>query len=102
MSYAVLIRALQLSLRAMGAAIWRCWLAAAIMAAVIQGVFSLPIPGLDLPMVQLGIGVAVGVVAYVAALLGLWWLAGRPHGAEQMTLAAISRMRGSALAAGET
>lgn len=98
MSYGVLIRALRLSLRAMGAAIWRCWVAAAVMAVVVRGVLSLPIPGLDLPAMQLGVGIAVGAAAYVAALLGLWRLAGRPYGAEQMTLAAIVRLRGSALA----
>lgn len=98
LSYGVLIRALHLSLRVIGAAIWRCWLAAAIMAAIVRGALSLPVPGLDLPAVQLGAGIVVGAVAYVAALLGLWRLAGRPQGAEQMTLAAIARVRGSPLA----
>lgn len=98
MAYAVLIRALRLSVRTLVAAIWRCWLAAAIMAAVVWGTVSLPLPGLDLPAVKLAAGVAVGVVVYAVALLGLWQLAGRPQGAEQMTLAAIARMRGSALA----
>lgn len=99
MSYTVLIRALRLSLRAMGAAIWRCWVAAAVMAVIVRVALSLPVPGLDNPWLQLGVGVGVGAVAYVAVLLGLWWLSGRPHGAEQMTLAAIARMRGTPLAA---
>jgi hypothetical protein len=43
--------------------------------------------------------VGVGAVAYLAVLLGLWRLSGRPHGAEQITLAAIARMRGTPLAA---
>lgn len=93
MSYTVLIRALKISLRAINAATWRSWLAAAIMATIVRGVLCLPLPGLDHPVVQLGVGVIAGVAAYVATLLGLWRIAGCPRGAERMTLDAIRQLR---------
>jgi O-antigen/teichoic acid export membrane protein len=100
LSYVVVIRHLHISLLLLGKAIWRCWLSAAIMAAIVSAALSLSAAWLDNPWAQLGAGIVLGAAVYPLTLLALWWIAGRPHGAEQMALSALARMRGSALATG--
>jgi O-antigen/teichoic acid export membrane protein len=99
LSYGVVLRYLHISLPAIGKAVWRCWLAAATMAAILSGTLSLAPDWFDSPWEQLLGGIAIGAAVYPLVLLALWWLARRPHGAEEMTLAALVRMRDSALAA---
>ncbi len=44
------------------------------------------------PLLQLAIALPVGVAVYVSALTILWWLWGRPHGAESLTLQRLSQV----------
>jgi hypothetical protein len=99
LSYSVVIRYLHISLFAMAKAVWRCWLAAGIMAVIVSGAMSLAPTWLDDPWERLFGGIAIGAATYPVVLLSLWRLVGCPAGAEEMTLAALARLRGSALAA---
>ncbi len=67
---------------------WRPLAAGAAMAAVVLAVQALAPP---LPLLRLGLAAGSGALAYAAALLGLWRLAGRPAGLEAALLGARVR-----------
>jgi O-antigen/teichoic acid export membrane protein len=96
LSYAIIGRTLHISMVDLAKAVWRSWLAAAVMAAVVLWVGSAPVALLDHSIVRLVVCVPLGVVVYVAALIGLWMASGRPRSAEQFTLTAIRQLRARA------
>lgn len=68
--------------------VWRPLLATAAMAGVLvwQGLGWTALPGSPLVIgEQLVLAVAVGAITYCAVIVLLWWLAGRPEGAEMLT-----------------
>jgi hypothetical protein len=69
------------------------------MAVVLRSIFGLDAEWLALPAVQLGIGAVLGAATYIAAHLALWWLSGRPDGAERILIKALSGPRGAAVPA---
>jgi O-antigen/teichoic acid export membrane protein len=94
LSYVIVIRSLHISMGELAKAVWRSWMAAAIMAAVIAWIIFSPAPWLEHPAIKLAVGVPLGAITYVISLLGLWIAAGRPWSAEQITLVAIRQFRG--------
>jgi lipopolysaccharide exporter len=81
--------------------IWRPILATAAMAGVLiwQGLGWTALPGSPLVIGEhLALAVAIGASTYCAVIVLLWWLAGRPDGAEVLTwrLAKRSLVRQSA------
>ncbi len=72
------------SLRASWQVVWRPFAAVAAMAAMWPLVAGLVAP-LWLPL-RLALEMGLGAAVYALALCGLWWLAGRPAGAEQCVL----------------
>jgi lipopolysaccharide exporter len=69
------------------AAIWRVLVATAAMAA---GLFALYLSGggAAASIVQLIVGIPAGAAIFALAQLGLWWVCGRPAGAERIILTA--------------
>ncbi|MBB3771015.1 PST family polysaccharide transporter [Angulomicrobium tetraedrale] len=72
---------------------WRSLTSACIMAgAVLALKLGLPpMTGSLAQVVELGLIIAAGMLVYVATHLGLWWLAGRPDGAERFLFGMIQR-----------
>jgi lipopolysaccharide exporter len=91
-SYAITLRALGIRAGRLFAAIWRTWLSAAVMAFVVHRSLEWAGPSIGLPILKLAAGAIIGATVYVATHLALWRLAGRPRGAEAMTLDAIGYM----------
>lgn len=77
-------RLLGLRWRALGATLWRPVTAAGLMfctvAATEQALADAALP------LRLASGVAAGAAVYICATLAMWWLAGRPDGAEKYVL----------------
>jgi hypothetical protein len=71
----VFMRITGIGLAALAASLWRPVLAAMAMAGVVLLVERVA-PDIALP--RLVMAMAAGGITYVAALLGLWWAAGRP------------------------
>jgi lipopolysaccharide exporter len=93
LSYAIVLRTLQMSIFHLGAAMWRSWAAAAVMATAVYWACALVSAWLDYPVVLLTVGVCVGVISYIAAILLFWSASGRPRSAERMTLDALAQLR---------
>jgi O-antigen/teichoic acid export membrane protein len=71
-------------------AMWRPFLAAGFMALAIWALNEiLPFHG----VARLGLDMLVGTVSYIAAVLALWELSGRPESAEQDILTLISKVQ---------
>lgn len=79
----ILTRLLGLGPGRMVAVVWRTLVAGALMATGVATVTQL----VELPGARLAVGVATGAPLFAASLFGLWWLAGRPAGAERTLLA---------------
>jgi O-antigen/teichoic acid export membrane protein len=93
-------RLLGLGAGRIAAVLWRTLLAAAAMAAGVAAAAAAVEP----PLARLVAGIGVGLPLFVASLLGLWWLCGRPAGAERTLLARLGELvdrlpRGRAAAA---
>ena len=86
----VTLRGFAIPLPALLGRLWRGVLATAAMAAVLLA-SGFGGPGAANPALALLGGVTIGVAVYVAVLLALWALAGRPEGAERDALAALRR-----------
>lgn len=82
--YAMMIRSVSLKLGSILAVVWRSVLATLVMGAcVLQVQTWLGAAGTGLALlVQLAVCVSIGVLAYGAAIVLLWWWSGRPDGAE--------------------
>lgn len=91
LSYAVILKDLQMPLRHVAGAVWRSWAAATIMACAVYWVCTLIASGSDHPIILLLVGICIGVASYASALLLLWILCGRPRSAERMTLDALQQ-----------
>lgn len=79
--------------RTLGAALWRPALSSVIMAATVFSAIVLinSKSAYLLVIIKLGILIIVGAVSYVASVLGLWVLSGRPTGAEKILFTALVR-----------
>lgn len=77
-------RLLGFSWRALAAALWRPLAAVSLMYCVVQ-LTGQTLAG-SAPGMRLAGGVAAGAAAYACAVLAMWWLAGRPGGAESAVL----------------
>lgn len=93
-SHTLFARLAGLGIAGYAAALWRPMLAVAAMAGAVlalnAGLGASPPGG---PVAALGLLIAAGAGSYVATLLGLWWLAGRPDGAERAVLAWVRSRR---------
>jgi lipopolysaccharide exporter len=98
LSYGITLRALSIRWSRLVGAVWRSWAAAAVMAITLRGVFGLDVGWLALPGMQLVVGGVLGAAIYAAAHLALWWISGRPDGAERILLKAFAGMRPGFLA----
>jgi O-antigen/teichoic acid export membrane protein len=86
-----LTRAMSISLGNLIAAMWRTLLASAVMAAVLHGIFGLPAAAPSQHSLAVLAGsVTTGGVIYLVAMIALWWISGRPAGAESW---AMNRVR---------
>ncbi len=83
-------RLLGLGAGRIAAVLWRTLLAAAAMAAGVAAAAAAVEP----PLARLVAGIGVGLPLFVASLLGLWWLCGRPAGAERTLLARLGELVG--------
>jgi lipopolysaccharide exporter len=96
-SYALLLRVLKLPARAYVTVIWRPVFAAAVMGFSVDWAvreISARFTSL-LPVFQLAVAIALGIAVYGLVLMLLWYLAGRPRGAEsflQERLADVLRL----------
>jgi O-antigen/teichoic acid export membrane protein len=98
-NYALVIRALDIELRALARLFWRPVLAAAVMYAVVTWLLgSLP-HGLSNPLLRLVIAGFTGAALYFASVFFLWSLAGRPAGAETLVLQRLGRAKNAPPAA---
>ncbi len=93
LSYAITLRALAIPVSHLAAAVWRSWVAAGAMAVALHGLFGMELSWLAIPAVQLLFGVLSGAVIYLAAHLAVWWVWGRPDGAERLLLKALAGLR---------
>lgn len=80
----VLLRAIDLRFVSLASVLWRPFISAGVMAAVATALYQ--IFGAWPPFVQLAILAPVATATYIAVLLLLWRLVGRPRGAETMYL----------------
>lgn len=95
-SYAILLRELSVPVSAFCARLWRPLLAmAAMVGAVRMAAARMPAADgtLDL-VVQLGVLVGLGVASYALGVAALWWVSGRPDGAERYLLDRVSHRIG--------
>jgi O-antigen/teichoic acid export membrane protein len=74
---------------ALGLHVFRPFAAAAAMAATVR----LLGPDSGSSIVDLTGGIAIGILAYPAFLVGLWWASGRPPGGEREVLSFLGEMR---------
>jgi O-antigen/teichoic acid export membrane protein len=83
-----LLRVMSISLRDLASAMWRTLFASAIMAGALHAMFGLPHDAPEAPHTSwvLLLSVGTGAATYVAALFALWWISGRPVGAESVVL----------------
>jgi len=98
LSLPLLCRALSLSIFAYFASIWRPIAAAAVMGtgvSILVELVSHAMPSLT-PLLVLSVAVSAGVGLYVAVLILLWLLSGRPQGAETQLLARAGAIWASA------
>jgi O-antigen/teichoic acid export membrane protein len=90
--FLALVRVLPVTLGDLGRLLWRPVCAAAAMAAAVR---LLHPAGLATPWARLLIDVPLGAASFGVAMAALWWLAGRPDGAEaamlQRTTAGLAR-----------
>jgi O-antigen/teichoic acid export membrane protein len=68
------------------ARIWRVLAASLVLELVVKALLAEPLVVQAAPFLQLAVAIPVGFVSYVAAMLLLWVLCGRPAGAEAMIL----------------
>ena len=89
-AFAVVMRQLGLGVAAVGAVMWRPVTVGVFMGAAVYGTRScwLNAEASDTPsyLFQLVALVPFGALAYVATIIGIWFLSGRPHGAESILL----------------
>lgn len=91
-SYGITLRILAVSpLRLLGA-VWRTWLAAIVMGAALHSLSAWAEDAIGFPAVRLVCGIAAGALIYAAVHFLLWWIAGRPRGAESMALDAVAHL----------
>jgi lipopolysaccharide exporter len=82
-----LMRVIPVSAGEIAARLWRPTLAAAAMAAVLFFADAEKIPSM---LLRLMYKVGVGAAVFSVSLLALWWIAGRPSGAERLLLSQAS------------
>jgi O-antigen/teichoic acid export membrane protein len=82
-----LLRVMSMSLRDLALVLWRTLLASAVMALVLNTLFDLPDHASTehSPAVLIA-SVATGFIVYIAASVALWWMSGRPPGAESWAI----------------
>jgi hypothetical protein len=98
-NYALVVRALDIELRALARLFWRPLLAAATMYAAVTWLLdALPI-GVGNPLVRLVIAAVAGAALYFTIVFFLWSLAGRPAGAETLVQQRLSRAKNAPPAA---
>jgi lipopolysaccharide exporter len=88
LSCAVLVRMLRLPARRLHSVVWRPLVASAVMGGCLVGMVGLPFTGESAsgsPQLLLG-SICAGATSYGVVLFTLWWLAGRPGGAEAHSL----------------
>lgn len=88
-SYPMLFRTLKISSLAYISNLWRPALAAVAMGAAVATLVNGPYEPLS-PIAELLAGVATGVVLYGVVLFGLWYISGRPRGAEHTLIGLIA------------
>lgn len=84
----ILCRDLEMGLAEYLSALWRAVLASGIMALAVIAIRELLPSDVTLlgQIAQLAVAVGTGMLAYVACVLTLWRMSGRPHGAERMII----------------
>ena len=87
--FTVMVRLGWLGWRDLAVLCWRPVLAAAAMAVVVT---TLHDPSISVRLLSMLRDVALGGATYTAVLVGLWWLSGRPEGAEKSCLAVLRRV----------
>lgn len=91
-SYGITLRILAVSpLRLLGA-VWRTWLSAIVMGVALHTLSAWADDALSFPAVKLVCGIVAGAVIYACVHFLLWWLSGRPRGAEAMALDAVAHL----------
>jgi lipopolysaccharide exporter len=86
--FLTIARVMPVSLGDMAARGWRPLVAGGLMAAAVLAAHA-AMPAI--PLLRLGSDAAVGAASYAAAILLLWWLAGRPAGLEAALIARARR-----------
>ena len=76
-----LTKSIPITLAAVAQALWRPVVAGIIMVNIVQ---LLHMDSLNVPVLSLVLDVSCGAISYTIMLAGLWWLAGRPQGIEQV------------------
>jgi O-antigen/teichoic acid export membrane protein len=91
-SYPVVFRYLNISVMDYWASIWRPLIATAGMAVVVEAAEKMLGTSHDIAsaLIRLSVGVGVGIATYVVLIVSLWWLCGRPNGAETIVLHKVS------------
>jgi O-antigen/teichoic acid export membrane protein len=91
-SYPVVFRHLNISAMEYAARIWRSVVATVGMAVVVRIVEDLLGVGYDVAsaLLRLSIGVSVGAATYIIIIVVMWWLCGKPDGAEKILLTKVS------------
>jgi O-antigen/teichoic acid export membrane protein len=87
-NFTVVLRSVQGSWRQIARILWRPIVGAAVMSIVVRGWLAAN-EGADHVLEQLGLLVVTiifGAVVYLATVLLMWWLSGRPEGAERFAL----------------
>ncbi len=95
-SYGITLRVLAVSPLRLLRAVWRSWVAAIVMGAPLHALSVWADHAIDFPAVKLLAGIAAGALIYAIVHFLLWWIAGRPRGAESMALDAVAYLRRSA------
>ena len=91
-SYPVVFRHLEISFVEYGARIWRPMLATSGMATVVMYVQSQFAGRHDVAsaLLSLGVAVPIGAVTHLLFMMALWWLCGKPDGAEKILINQVS------------
>jgi lipopolysaccharide exporter len=86
-STVVLLRVLAMPARVLVSALWRTVAASLAMAATMYAYLGSPLaPPVEHSPWVLGAAIGMGAASYLTYLFGLWWLSGRPPGAERVVL----------------
>lgn len=91
-SSVVLVKVLELSWRAFAAQLLRPALASLVMVAIVHTTLPWLMQGTNAAAAQVAVGVVVGVATFVVALGVVWFVSGRPAGAELTLLQWVGRV----------